>query len=469
MSACGLDFCDLPLELIRSLPRRQNGAWFESAIFMVDLAPERVPKPSDDHQSPRVLPYDPKEWEQRVAAARAQREKVLQQRSRDARRAEGSSGAAFSGAASRDDQPRPKQSQTVRRLPAALPGGAASTAANRLKPASPLRATPIQADMAPGSRQTGGRFKPLLAGLLLGGVAGASLVGFVAIGLGGSDLRMPAISRALPSSLAPASVAPSVDASASSLPRQPPPPAESEPALVDFAAPTSVATVFALPGPLETLGPRETEPLVSTEAALVVEPPKVLHLGRSLARLHSTRVSAPPGSGRTARWSTSGRSSPFKGTSTIPRPRSRTLCPSKACLPRNRSRRPRASRCTYRSRRHPTGGTQPSRVWPKPGGRHRSSQRPSPSPKPMSATFMHKTGPLPRCWQSSWVQRHAISRISRHLRKMVILNSGWAGRARRRRSGRPSHVWPHRHPRRTPEQTAFPQRPVKLRAAMTWS
>lgn len=234
---------------------------------MVDLASKGISKPSDDRQSPQALPYDPKEWEQRVAAARAQREKVLQQRSRDARRAEGSSGAAFSVANSKNDQPHSKQPQTVRRLPAALPGKTASTAANRLTPAPLFRAGPIQADMEPRSRQTGGRFKPLLVGLLLGSVAGASLVSFVAIRLGVTDLKVPSTSLALPPPLAP-----SVDVPASSLQRQPPPLPENEPALVDFATPSSVATAFALPDPLETLGTRETEPLVSTEAAIVAEP-----------------------------------------------------------------------------------------------------------------------------------------------------------------------------------------------------
>jgi hypothetical protein len=54
---------------------------------MVEHAPERPGQSSADCSAVDILPYDPKEWEQRVADARAQREKVLRQRAEERQQA----------------------------------------------------------------------------------------------------------------------------------------------------------------------------------------------------------------------------------------------------------------------------------------------------------------------------------------------------------------------------------------------
>ena len=67
---------------------RQTGAHLGGTV-MVQRAREPQHQPAADASASNLLPYDPEEWKQRVAAARAQREEVLRQRAEEQQRMAG--------------------------------------------------------------------------------------------------------------------------------------------------------------------------------------------------------------------------------------------------------------------------------------------------------------------------------------------------------------------------------------------
>lgn len=130
----------------------------------------------------RPLPYDPEEWERRLAVARVRREKVLKQRAEERQRAAADLGLGARAPGAEDRELRPMVS-----FQDELVGPAAAAA--RGVPAHSRRAPADGPQAKPDPRRSAGRLRPVIVGLLAGCVAGASLASFGGFGSGIAELR----------------------------------------------------------------------------------------------------------------------------------------------------------------------------------------------------------------------------------------------------------------------------------------
>ena len=166
-------------------------------------------QPADDPRRPadRALPYDPEDWERRLAVARVRREKVLKQRTEERQRAAAhpEPGATAAGAGDRQ----------LRSSTAPLGDAPAAGQANGPQAAS-AQVAADGSQAGPQSRRSAGRLRPVMFGLLVGCVAGASLASFGDFGPGIAEMR----SRL--SALSPIATSPSLEAAPSYVATLPP-------------------------------------------------------------------------------------------------------------------------------------------------------------------------------------------------------------------------------------------------------
>ena len=155
---------------------------------MFEPAPDRSRRSPTREPASTSLPYDPEEWERRLAAARVQREKVLQERAAGRQQTDLALGHGAAVAKS-DEPPRlttifPKGVEAARQETYdRSPHGCDATVADRRPPAAE------GPQVAPFSPKNSGRLRPVLFGVVVGMVAGTSLAGFGGISDGIGALR----------------------------------------------------------------------------------------------------------------------------------------------------------------------------------------------------------------------------------------------------------------------------------------
>ena len=149
---------------------RQNGAHLGGTV-MVQRAREPQHQSAADAPAASMLPYDPEEWKQRVAAARAQREEVLRQRAEEQQ-------AAERGSVGLSGRTNPPVMMPLLGVPALI---------SIVKDEQPKAAGTIPYFISPrpflpswaqikGRTPFSGRVPPMLFGLVISALAGASLV-----------------------------------------------------------------------------------------------------------------------------------------------------------------------------------------------------------------------------------------------------------------------------------------------------
>ena len=150
---------------------------------MVQPAREPQHQPAADAPFGNMLPYDPEEWKHRVAAARAQREEVLRQRAAEQQQAAERRSA---GPSKRPDLPIMVPAPSVPALISAVKNEQPEAAGAIPYSFGPRQVLAALAQIG-GKTPFGGRVPPMLLGLVIGGLAGASLVSLGATRPSGID------------------------------------------------------------------------------------------------------------------------------------------------------------------------------------------------------------------------------------------------------------------------------------------
>ena len=170
---------------------------------MVQRAREPQHQSAADAPAASTLPYDPEEWKQRVAAARAQREEVLRQRAEEQQPAERGS-VGLSG------RTNPPVMMPLLGVPALISTvkDEQPKAAGTIPYFNSLRQALASWAQIKGRTPFSGRVPPMLFGLVISALAGASLVSLGATRPGGIDPQNESASPVV-------SAGPSVDAAPS--------------------------------------------------------------------------------------------------------------------------------------------------------------------------------------------------------------------------------------------------------------